>query len=192
MTAKLRLSPSGPVLGEIGGGFRLRMVDIQSPMAGSLAIPTQSAVACSDGFTGSEPIILELLNPKPENKYRAEFRMDLVNNVTNSSDQVVIFIETSVDDGLSWTVRSKNGHLINSAGVASTLPMAREASLALPFILGSSLGVAADTESLKMRVSCQLSVGTAGDVLASVPATSGGVSSLNGTLYYELEEALAS
>jgi hypothetical protein len=184
---KLRLSPSGPVIGDAGGGFRLRLTDVQSAMSGSLAVPTASSVVCSDGFGGSVPIILQLALPKPEHKYRANFRLDLVNTTTNSSGEVVLYLETSVD-GTNWTVRSKNGHLVNPSTNDNA---ARQAELALPLTLGEALGIVDGTAILYVRASARCTVGDAGQVHASVPATSGGVSGLDGTLYYELEEVLA-
>jgi hypothetical protein len=190
MTQKLRLSPSGPVIGEVGNGFRLRFGDHQATMTGSLAVPTAKSPVCADGFGGAGPIVMAFPAPKAEHMYRAEFRLDLLNTTTSHTDQVVLFIETSIDGG-AWTVRSKNAHVVNSAGVANSVPQARECSVSLPLTLGADLGVLPDSTEIEFRVSAQLTSGTETDVEVSTLATSGSVSGLNGTLYYQIEETLA-
>jgi hypothetical protein len=182
MSKQLRLSPSGPVVGSISGGFRLRYSDIQSSMSGSLAIPTSKGVVCADGQGGTNPITRSFAAPQPDNKYRANLRMDVLNPSTSIACQVTLFLETSVN-GTDWTVQSKNAHVIPTS---LTSDGARQISVALPLIKGSDIGVLATTANLYLRASYQLSVGTG--ALVSSPTTSGSVTGLNGTIYMELEE----
>lgn len=184
MTKQLRLSPSGPVVGSIGYGFRLRYSDIQSGMSGSLAIPTTKTVINADGQGGTTPITRAFASPSPDKFYRANLRMDLLNNTTNVAAQVTLFLETSVD-GTNWTVQSKNAHVVPPTTGGS---FARQVAIAMPLVQGATLNVVPTSANLYLRASYQTTVGGAADVLVSSPATSGSVTGLNGTIYMEFEE----
>lgn len=192
MSQKVRLSPSGPVLFEIGSGARLRLTESESTMGGTVNVPTTQSQLCTDGFDGSSPIVVSLATPKEANRYRADLRLDLF-NVTSSHNAIVcLYLESSVDGGSTWTTRAKNAHVIQpSLGVGSEdNGAAREASLSFVMTMGESLGVIdGTTTSIRFRGSARLVTGALGDVTVSSLA-SATETNLNGTVYIALEECL--
>jgi hypothetical protein len=204
MTA-IRLSPSGPfITNDDGGAFdpgpgaRLRLVELQRTVVasggGSLGVPTSTpAVVNSSGFGGPEgaDMILTLLAPKADLAYRAEIRLDLFNVSSSHNAVAILYLDTSVDAGATWTNRSKNAHVIQpQLGVgAEDNGQAREASLAMVYVAGDDLGiVTGTTNSIKLRARASLSTGALGDVTVSSVASDGEVSDLNGTVHMVLEE----
>lgn len=201
MTA-IRLSPSGPIIGnttdgklEFGPGARLRLNEIESTVVaaggGTLAVPTSQAVICSDGFSGASELGRSLVAPKAGLRYRADLRLDLFNITSSQNCVVCLFLETSVDEGVTWTTRAKNAHVLQpQLGVgAEDNGQARECSLTMVQALGSTLGVVdGTTTSIRFRAAAQLSTGSFGNVLASSDASDGTVTGLNGTVYLAAEE----
>ena len=201
----LRLSPSGPeILNTNGGPFspgpgaRLRLTEGQTIMGGSQAVPVtpdEDSVISPDGFASpSTATVLTLLAPKEGLQYRAKLSLDVLNTITNVGAQVVLYLDTSVDGGTTYTNRAKSTHLIGCAtDLATDVSAARNLDVYLPLILGTSLGVddSAPSPSLKLRARASLPIGTAGGVLVSSLATSAGstpVTGCNGTIHIELEE----
>jgi hypothetical protein len=199
MTA-IRLSPSGPVISNAGGGpydpgagARLRMVELVSTMSGNEAVPTTlaAAVICSDGFEGDDPLVLTLANPKEGLQYRAELRLDLFNITTSHNAIVVLYLESSVDGGSTWTERAKNAHVVQpQLGVGSEdNGQGREASVAMVLDAGADLGVVdGTTSSIRVRALAKLTTGSQTDVSVSSLASTTGQANLNGTIHMQLEE----
>lgn len=201
MTLPIRYSPSGAVIsnsdgGDLtpGAGMRLRLTEAMSTMGGSLAVPAVADVISAAGFGNPAAVVLTLPLPKEGLKYRAKLSLDLVNVTTNIDCQVVLYLDTSVDGGTTYTNRSKSAHRVTSGSTSQVTPAgARNADVYLPMTLGSDLGVddATPTANIKLRARASMPLGTAADVLVSSLFVSGGgtpVEALNGTIHMELEE----
>lgn len=198
MTA-IRLSPSGPVIGntdggplDFGPGARLRLTEANSIMGGSLALPTVPDVISPDGFGDVDAIVLTLTAPKAELKYRANLTLDVFNNTTNGGGEAVLYLDVSLDGGATYTNVVRNSHVVRPGilGDASPQGSTRPVSVWLPQVTGEALGVVTDTTpSIKLRARAQASQGNP-FLLASSPAVSGGiaVTGLAGTIHMELEE----
>jgi len=196
MTLPVRYSPSGAPITNGGGailgfgpGARLRLTETQVVMAGSQAVPASPDVISPDGFGDPDAVVLSLSAPKEQLQYRAKLSLDVLNTSTNASAQVVLYLDTSVDDGVTYTNRAKSVHIIG----ADVVPQeARNIDVYLPLILGTSLGVddSVPTSNIKIRARANAPVGTLAFV--SSLATSGGgggaVANCNGTIHMELEE----
>jgi hypothetical protein len=200
MTLPVRYSPSGSPIANAGGaplsfgpGARLRLTEAQSLMGGSQAIPTspgEDSVISPDGFGDADAVVLTLLAPKQALQYRAKLSLDVINDSTNTAAEVVLYLDTSVDGGTTYTNRAKCVHKIDSMQDTNE---ARNMDAYLPLSLGSALGIddGVPTPSIKLRARANLPVGTLGNVLVSSLSTSGGgsaVTGLNGTIHMELEE----
>lgn len=197
MTLPIRYAPSGAVISNTdggglkpGSGMRLRLVEAMTVMGGSLAVPVAAEVIGADGFGVATATVLTVDLPKQGLKYRAKLSLDLINTTTNVPAQVVLYLDTSLDGGTTWTNRARSMHVCPTS--STTLQGARNGDIYLPMTLGEDLGIddAVPTPSLKLRARANLPLGTAGDVLVSSAAASGGtsVTSLNGTIHMELEE----
>ncbi len=205
-TGAIRLSPSGPPITNPGGGSftpgpgaRIRLTEAVSTMGGSQTIPTSPDLICPDGFGQVDAITLTLPTPDQNLEYRANIALDIVNTSTNVEGEVVLFLDVSVDGGLTYTNRAKNSHAIaaqdsNTVGTNG----ARSIQLWLPLSTGGALGInnATPAPSIKLRARAQSTVLSAGSsaVLVDSRATSAGsappaaVTGLNGTIHMELEE----
>lgn len=197
----IRLSPSGPPITNSGGGplefgpgARLRLEEAVSTMGGSQAIPTDApefAVISPGGFTpaGDDPIVLTLNNPKEGLRYRANLALDISSNSTNTEGEIVLYLDTSVDGGTTWTNQAKNVHStpININETADQHGF-RPVQVWLPLTLGSDLGVdeSVPSPSLKLRARAQQTIDAGMQVNSEPTAT--GVSGMNGTIHIELEE----
>lgn len=203
MSLPIRYSPSGAVIATLASGARLRLTEtaavITGPGPGTINIPAAadaSSVICTDGFGGASAIVLTLANPLQANQYRAELELDVINTSTNVEGQVVLYLDTSVDGGTTWTNRAKVAHLIDAQNEAgATNSESRPMAINLVLTTGQQLGcVDGTTTSLKLRARANLPVGTAGAVKVDSPAASGGggsaVTGLQGTFHAELEECL--
>jgi hypothetical protein len=189
----IRLSPSGPVIGKVastGPGARLRLVEATTPMAGSLAIPSEPAVISPDGFGVSNPLVLTLDAPKEKLSYRANLSLDVINTSTNEGGEILLYLDISLDGGANYTNRAKNLHIINSA---PTDAEARQMQVWLPLTLGSALGVSdtAPPGSIKLRARANRVVAS-GALVNSQSASQGSspIPDLNGTIHMQLEECL--
>jgi hypothetical protein len=212
-TPPIRLSPSGPVITNAGGapltfgeGSRVRLVELVSPMSGTKAVPECPHVICPDGFSEDDALTLTLTAPNSQYKYRANLSLDLVSRATAAGGVVVLYLDTSVDGGSTFTTRAKNSHQIGT-GIDSIHPAnaaeGRQAQVWLPLTAGQALGVdssgATPTTTIKMRARAQLISGTVGIVEVFSNASEAGdgfgdcsekVTELNGTIHMELEECL--
>lgn len=193
MAQAIRLSPSGPVITEIGDGMRTRFAEAQGVMTGDLVLPiTTPGVVCYDGFTlATTPLRANLNLPKVDRYYGAEVRLDLWNQTTNVLGSVVLYLDTSVDGGTTWTNRVANGHKVlpQIGADAARSGTAREATLRLPLTLGNSLGVLSASAGLQVRARA-LCIAAA-TVLVDSLGTVAGVANLVGTMHIELEECFA-
>ncbi len=198
----IRLSPSGPVIANANGGpldagpgMRLRLTEAQSTMGGSLAVPVAPDVISAAGFGDPAAIVLTLTGPKAGLRYRAKLSLDLNNVTTAVLTQVVLYLDTSIDGGTTYTNRAKCAHIVapGSTSHFDAPNNCRNGDVYLLLTLGSALGVDDDvpTASLKLRARANMPLGTLGNVLVSSLATSAGgtpVTSCGGTVHLELEE----
>ena len=191
MTA-IRLSPSGPVIGNTDGGplsfgpgARLRLVEANSIMGGSLALPTVADVISPSGFGNPAAIVLTLPKPKAEYQYRAKLALDIQNTATNAGGEAALFLDLSIDGGTTYLPFVANAHLVKS-----TLPdgVSRQCSLWLPLTAGSLINIVTDTTpSIKLRARAQATIGNP-ILLVNSSATATGLTGLAGTIHMELEE----
>jgi hypothetical protein len=201
MTA-IRLSPSGPVIGntdggplEFGPGARLRLTEANSVMGGSLAVPTPgdaaNAVISPNGFGDPAAIVLTLNTPKQGLEYRAKLLLDLANETTNQQCEVTLYLDVSIDGGTSYVNVAKNAHVVRAPDAAGDVASARQAEVHLNLISGAALGITdvAPPASIKLRARAIATAdATAGAVIVSSQATSGAETGLDGTIHMELEE----
>lgn len=191
MSQKIRLAPSGPVVFEMGSGARLRLVESETTMGGTVAVPTTASTICTDGFGGTSAVIEQITAPKEKLKYRADLRLDLFNVSSSHNAIVCLFLQSSVD-GTTWVTRAKNAHILQpQLGVGTEdNGQAREASLSLVLTEGGSFGVVeGTTTALQFRAQARLVTGSLGDVEVSSLATAT-ETGLNGTIHLSLEECL--
>lgn len=202
MNLPVRYSPSGAVILNSGGaplsfgsGARLRLTEALSVMGGSLSVPEVADVISPDGFGDPDALVLTLDAPKQHLQYRAKLSLDVVNTSTNVGAEVVLYLDTSIDGGTTYTNRAKVVHVIDAQNeTGGTNAEGRNMDVYLPLILGTSLGVddSEPTATIKLRARANLPVGDTTKVLVSSLATSGGggdaVSGLTGTIHMELEE----
>lgn len=198
MTA-IRLSPSGPVIGNTDGGplsfgpgARLRLTEANSIMGGSLALPTVPDVISPDGFGDPDAIVLTLLAPKAELKYRANLALDILNNSTNAGGECVLYLDVSVDGGASYNNVVRNSHLVRPGvlGDASPVGASRQCEVWMPQVSGEALGVVTNTTpSIKLRARA---LATSGNPILLVNSQSealyAAITGLSGTIHMELEE----
>jgi len=196
---QIRLAPSGPPIANsdggplsFGPGARLRLTEATSTMGGSLALPTVPDVISPDGFGDPDAIVLTLPTPSAGLSYRAELALDLRNTTTNGGGEAVLYLDISVDGGVTYTNRVKNSHLLRPGilGDASAQSFTRQCSIWLPKISGADLGVVTNTTpSIKLRARAQASQGNP-FIFVNSPDTSGGiaVTGLAGTIHMALEE----
>lgn len=209
---QIRLAPSGPPITNPGGGplsfgpgARLRLTEATSTMGGSLAIPTASSPSDTTslisplGFGNPAAIVLTLAAPKQALSYRANLLLDVINTSTNLGGEVVLFLDVSVDGGVTYNNQARNSHYIHPEVNANNAQSAgsRSMQVFMPLILGQSIGVndATPTPSIKLRARAQSVVFPPGtSLLVQSDATSDGsappapVPFLNGTIHMELEE----
>jgi len=197
MTA-IRLSPSGPVIGNTGGaplefgpGARLRLTETNSVMGGSQQIPTATPDAISSGGFGvpGSTVVLTLANPKQALEYRAKILLDVSNDSTNSVGEVILYLDTSIDGGVTYTERVKNSHYVGNDDSGDTF--VRQVELCLGLILGTSLGVddTVPTPTLKLRArAMQTGDFETMNVVSLATSGTGGIINLEGTIHMELEE----
>jgi len=194
MTA-IRLSPSGPVIENLDGGplvpgtgMRVRLAETQFAMTGSLSVPLSPDTVGPAGFGASSQATLTLLEPNADLYYRASVELDVLNTSTNTDGEVVLFLDTSVDGGTTWSNVSKTMHVAAQAFSAPRNGAVR-CSCRLLLTKGSSLGVDdSHNDSIKLRARAQLAVGIAANNLVNSAATSGSVTGLSGSVYLSLEE----
>lgn len=199
MTLPVRYSPSGAVISNSGGGpfapgagARLRLVEANSTMGGSLAVPVTPTIISPAGFLDTSAIVLTLGLPDPGLKYRANLSLDVQNPTTIVEAQVVLYLDTSIDGGTTWVNQVKMMHVVVGT---SSVKNARNCAVYMPLTPGSDLGIVGaptPTSTLKLRARAGMPLGTLGDLLVNAPATSSGgspITGLAGTIHMELEEA---
>lgn len=192
----IRLSPSGPVIGNTAGGdlsfgpgARLRLVETNSPMSGALIIPTVPDVLSPFGFGDVNAIVLSLPTPKAELEYRGKLVLDVQNQSTNLGGQVILYLDVSVDGGATYTNRVANAHECPPA-VAGQL-YTRQCEVWMPLLSGEFLGVITNTTpSIKLRARAQRNSNLDPMLVSSLASTTGIiVGGLAGSIHMELEEA---
>lgn len=203
---QIRLSPSGTPIENSGGGpldfghgARLRMVEDQITMGGSTAIPTTAtttSLISEDGFGAPAPLnpmVLELLNPKPGLYYRAMMRLDVANLNPSIVGTVALFLDVSVDGGSNWTEVQGQGHTVYPntyvSGESTLSGNNRQMELAMVMTLGSALGVVGGltpTPSILFRVRAQNT--SLAELRVQSDSSSGAVTGLEGQLQFVVEE----
>ena len=198
MSSPIRLSPSGPIVGNTTGGqyspgpgARIRLVQGHTTVSATTQIPTTPATGTVIGPTlgGAVSITQQLDNPQPGAQYRAQIKCNLANQATTDG-VVTLFLDTSTD-GAAWTEAASNQHHVTggtlAAGQVGT--GSRMAELELPLTLGSSIGVTSNPPSPTLYVRARI-LGTnnltALCLLVSDATDAAGV----GTIVLELEETL--
>jgi len=189
----IRLSPSGPVIGKVGTpgpGARIRLTEATSVMGGIQQIPSVPDVISPNGFGAQTPLVLTLDAPKEALRYRANLSLDVVNTTTGPGNEVVLYLDVSLDGGTTYTNRAKNSHVVNASitGVEG-----RQMQVWLPLVLGSALGIQDATPPASIKLRARANQVLTPDVEVNSVATTGGtspVTDLNGTIHMELEECL--
>jgi hypothetical protein len=191
----IRLSPSGPVVGNSDGGnfipgpgTRLRLVQGHCTVSATTQIPTTPATGAVIGPTlGSAALNQHLDNPQPGCQYRASISCDLANQATTDG-VVTLFLDTSVD-GVAWTEAASNSHNVAGGALVSGRNGSRRAKLDLILTQGADLGVTSSPASPALYVRGRI-LGTndiaAYCLLVSDATDAAGV----GTIVLELEETL--
>jgi hypothetical protein len=158
--AKLRLATSGAVLKNAQGGYldlgtgaMLRLAEGYTVVGGTLQITTtpQTLGSVLDGGT---VLVQELDSPDANLRYRASLSVDVVNDNTSTSAEVVLFIDTSVDNGVTWDEQVNNSHFLGAgSGSAGSAENGMHCRLDMTMRLGSALvgGIPAETLALKVR-----------------------------------------
>lgn len=198
MNIPIRLAPSGPVVATFGSGAILRLQDTTSLMTGSAAIPLAPGLICPDGFGATDAIVLTIPTPNALLKYGAELELDVVNNSTSGAQEVVLYLDISIDGGTTYTNFAKNVHHMSVVGQdpSAHTPIGsngRTCSVHLPQTLGSALGIdnAAPPASLKLRARASAPLGVPLPLVDSVSSSGGTpVTGCNGTIYMSVFEAL--
>ncbi len=185
MTQAIRLSPSGPVIANSGGGpfapgpgASLRLVEAQCTIGGSLAIPTVPVVI---GPTLGVPGFLDVLAlPNAALNYRATVLLDVLNGTTNAQASVELYLDSSTD-GVTFNEIASNSHLIGQNSV-------RQIRLDQKLTSGVNFGIIAGQGSLYLRARIGASTQTYPNVLAESAVTPGGDAHGVGTVLMQLEE----
>lgn len=185
MTQAIRLSPSGPVIANAGGGpfapgpgASLRLVEAQCTIGGSLAIPTVPvAIGPTLGAVGFFDV---LAGPNPALNYRASVLLDVFNGTTNASASVELYLDSSTD-GVTFTELASNTHLVAQNG-------GRQIRLDKRLTSGVNFGVVAGQASLYLRARIGASTQVYPNVLAESALTPGDTPGSVGTVLMQLEE----
>jgi len=189
----IRLSPSGPVIGKIGTpgpGARIRLTEATSVMGGIQQIPSVPDVISPTGFGSSAPLVLTLDAPKEALRYRANLSLDVRNTTTGPGNEVVLYLDVSLDGGTTYTNLAKNSHVINGS---ITGVVGRQMQVWLPLVLGSTLGIHDATPPASIKLRARANQVLTPDVEVNSVSSTGGVppvTDLSGTIHMELEECL--
>lgn len=199
---QIRLSPSGPVIGnaqdaplDFGPGARLRLAEALSTIGGTTTIPgtasQDTAVLSALGFPNPDPfapITVTLDNPKEGYQYRAKITLDVANVDASIIGEIVIALDTSIDGGTTWEEQTKTGHYVSVDTEEDSTGGARTIIGWLPLTLGSALGLDDDTPAPSIQVRARVFNDALGVCRVNSPATFSGVSGLQGSIHFELEE----
>lgn len=193
----IRLSPSGPIITGPGGaplvpgvGMQLRLVQAQATVSAVTLIPTSPAAPVGLGPSpGVVVLLLPMANPNPGANYKATVTCDVSNTGTVDSE-VQLYIDTSVDDGVSWTPAVSNSHFVKGGGASPS--GSRQIRCDMIMTAGVDLDVtsAPPTPSLVMRAR----IGSTGANVNAIcridsQVTPGGENSV-GTILLEFAELL--
>lgn len=161
MNPKLRYATSGGLIqnaegGDFapGAGALMRLAEGYMVVGGTLQITTtpQTLGTLLDAGT----VLIQTLDEPAENlRYRASLSVDVVNDNTTTSAEVVLFIDTSVDGGTTWTNQVNNSHFLGAgSGSAGSAENGMHCRLDMTMRLGSALsggGVPDGSPSIKVR-----------------------------------------
>lgn len=170
MSTPLRLSPSGPVLGDISPGFLLRQIDVVDEIEADIVIPlSPAAVTIAEFPVGAGG---QLAAPRPDRLYSAELWCDFQSTDQANAEPVNMSIEVDWGDGV-WLPVASTRHLIAPAVAAGSA--ARHGRVNVQQVLGASapwsMPVAAeDRPSMRIRGRASMVTGTG--TAATVPELS--------------------
>ncbi len=193
---KIRIAPSGPfVLNDdgatlgFGPGAQLRLTEGGSTIGGTLVIPTTpTELGTTLGGTDQR---MSLALPKTGLSYRAEVSLDILNPTTNVAGEVQLYLDTSVDAGVSWDEQASGTFLCNPSGniAPSAQDTARPIRLNLLLSSGAVLGVTSAPASASILVRARVGASSGGGtVRVQSPVTPGGDEHSVGTFHIELSE----
>lgn len=190
----IRLSPSGPVIANPGGGpfapgpgARLRLTQSQTTIGGTNVIPTAPAVV--GNAIGAGGFSAGLTNPQLALSYAAAIELEVANPSTNVVGEAQLYLETSVDGGSIWTEQASNTHLCNSTEVAPGVSLARLVRLQLRLTTGAALGVTSNPPTALLLVRAKVGASSGGGILiAQSSITPGGDLKSVGSVNLSLEE----
>ena len=117
--------------------------------------------------------MLTLDAPKEVLQYRVNLALDVTNSATGTGGEVVLYLDVSIEGGMTYTNRAKNSHVTNAGfGTAE----GRQMQVWLPLTPGSSLGVsdAAPPANIKLRARANQVVGTTDLAVSSLATSDGG------------------
>jgi hypothetical protein len=190
----LRLSPSGPIVANAGGGpfepgpgARLRMTEYGNVIGdGSEPLPTLAAAVSSSGFTGAA-LVLSLPAPKPTLYYRAEVHAALICNTTLATADAQFFLDYSIDGGTNWVNAASNTHK-----VMNNVPGGEVyAQLIATKVTGASLGITPTTAELLLRVRMASTLNPQVE-LFGLPTPAPGAANSKGSFHFQLEKSCSS
>jgi hypothetical protein len=150
---ELRLSPSGPVVGNISG-MPLRVAEDQ--VTAAVVVLTGAEVDVSASLRA------ELTGPfETDHKWSGECEFDIANGSTNVEAEVTLALQYAIDGGAWTTIQAASHKLAGSEEGASY----RSVSVHLvPTAMASFTGLAADSETLAFRVTALMAAGEADQV----------------------------
>lgn len=149
---KIRVSPSGPFIEnssnaplEFGPGAMLRLVEAQGIVAGTIAVSSVPLEIASS--LGGTDFRLALTAPNPGKAYRATIACDVRNTTTSTAATVELYLQSSVDNGATWTTQASNEHTINAVGIAASSVQARHIRLDLTLTDGGNISVTSSPQT---------------------------------------------
>lgn len=152
----LRLSPSGPPIGDIGPGFQLRLAEASASTAmAALTASYQDIVGTGATFPGV-PVQVLMLTPRPNRRYKFNFHCD-ANQPTGAANAIQLRVVASYDGGATFP------NIWREVSHALLADEEREVSADVAMILGSDIGfpvlapIPADAPSVIVRVQAKAS-----------------------------------
>jgi hypothetical protein len=152
----LRLSPSGPPIGDVGPGFQLRLAEANASTAmAALTASYQPIVGTGSTFSGV-PVQVLMLTPRPNRRYKFNFHCD-VDQPTAADDGVQLRVVASYDGGATFP------NVWREVSHALLASLTRECSADVAMILGADIGfptptpIPDDAPSVIVRVEAKAS-----------------------------------
>lgn len=122
--AKLRLSPSGPEVGDVGPGFQLRQEAGISRFGSTQAITASNVVI-------ADLDVLTLDAPEPTKRYSASLFLDVANVTSATLGTVTLTLQASYDEGVIWNDVVAFQHNVTPSAAEGHRQIRAEAPIAL-------------------------------------------------------------